>query len=80
MCGISGVLAFKNSNFAVTAEYLVRMRQPMAHRGPDGAGFWISADQRVGLAHRRLSIVDLSSSAAQPMSNAAWLAAAGLQR
>ena len=70
MCGISGVLAFKNSNFAVTAEYLVRMRDAMAHRGPDGAGLWISADQRVGLAHRRLSIVDLSSSAAQPMGNA----------
>src|SRR6267154_1191674 len=69
MCGISGVLAFKNSNFQVTAEYLVRMREMMVHRGPDGAGLWISPDRRVGLAHRRLSIIDLSDAAAQPMSN-----------
>ena len=70
MCGISGVLAFKNSNFEVTREYLVRMRDTMIHRGPDGAGVWVSADRRVGLAHRRLSIIDLSSAASQPMSNA----------
>jgi asparagine synthase (glutamine-hydrolysing) len=70
MCGISGVLAFRNSNFQVTAEYLVRMRDTMIHRGPDGAGLWVSADRRVGLAHRRLSIIDLSSAASQPMSNA----------
>ena len=69
MCGISGVLAFKNSNFQVTADYLIRMRETMVHRGPDGAGVWISPDRRVGLAHRRLSIIDLSDAAAQPMSN-----------
>jgi asparagine synthase (glutamine-hydrolysing) len=69
MCGISGVLAFKNSNFEVTTELLVRMRETMIHRGPDGAGLWISPDRRVGLAHRRLSIIDLSDSASQPMSN-----------
>jgi asparagine synthase (glutamine-hydrolysing) len=69
MCGISGVLAFKNSNFEVTPEFLVRMRDTMIHRGPDGAGVWISPDHRVGLAHRRLSIIDLSTAAAQPMSN-----------
>src|SRR6201996_5153592 len=69
MCGISGVLAFKNSNFQVTAEYLVRMRETMVHRGPDGAGMWISPDRRVGMAHRRLSIIDLSDAAAQPMSH-----------
>jgi asparagine synthase (glutamine-hydrolysing) len=69
MCGISGVLAFKNSNFEVTAEYLTRMRETMVHRGPDGAGLWISPDRRVGLAHRRLSIIDLSPAASQPMSN-----------
>ena len=69
MCGISGVLAFTNSNFEVTAEYLARMRDTMIHRGPDGAGLWISADRRVGLAHRRLSIIDLSDAASQPMSN-----------
>jgi asparagine synthase (glutamine-hydrolysing) len=67
MCGISGVLAFKNSNFEVTASYLVKMRDTMTHRGPDGAGFWIDPDRKLGLAHRRLSIIDLSSAAAQPM-------------
>ena len=70
MCGICGVLAFNNSNFELTTEYLVRMRDTMEHRGPDGAGVWLAPDRRVGLGHRRLSIVDLSSSAAQPMSNA----------
>ena len=69
MCGISGVLAFKTSNFQVTADYLLRMRETMVHRGPDGAGWWISPDRRVGLAHRRLAIIDLSDAAAQPMSN-----------
>jgi asparagine synthase (glutamine-hydrolysing) len=68
MCGISGVLAFKNSSFEVTTDYLVRMRDTMVHRGPDGAGLWISPDRRVGLAHRRLSIIDLSNAASQPMS------------
>jgi asparagine synthase (glutamine-hydrolysing) len=71
MCGISGVLAFKSTNFEVTAEYLARMRDTMIHRGPDGAGLWISPDRRVGLAHRRLSIIDLSDAACQPMSNRA---------
>ena len=69
MCGISGVLAFKNSNFEVTADYLARMRDTMVHRGPDGAGLWISPDRRLGLAHRRLSIIDLSDAASQPMSH-----------
>src|ERR1700679_83602 len=69
MCGISGVLGFKTSNFQVTEDYLLRMRETMVHRGPDGAGLWISPDRRVGLAHRRLSIIDLSDSPAQPLSN-----------
>jgi asparagine synthase (glutamine-hydrolysing) len=69
MCGISGVLAFKTSNFQVTADYLLRLRETMVHRGPDGAGLWISPDRHVGLAHRRLAIIDLSDAAAQPMSN-----------
>ena len=41
----------------------------MVHRGPDGAGLWISPDGRVGLGHRRLSIIDLSQAASQPMCN-----------
>jgi asparagine synthase (glutamine-hydrolysing) len=45
------------------------MRDTMVHRGPDGADSWISEDQRVGLGHRRLSIIDLNQLAAQPMHN-----------
>jgi asparagine synthase (glutamine-hydrolysing) len=45
------------------------MRDTMVHRGPDGSGVWVSQDGRVGLAHRRLSIIDLSDHAAQPMGN-----------
>jgi len=70
MCGVVGAFAFASSDFRITAPYLERMRDTMAHRGPDGAGTWISPDARVGLGHRRLSIVDLSDSAAQPMANA----------
>lgn len=69
MCGIAGSLVFDSGAFRVTRDYLTAMRDTMTHRGPDGQGLWISADSRVGLAHRRLSIVDLSDAAAQPMCN-----------
>ena len=69
MCGIVGALVFRNSNFAITEEYMIKMRDTMVHRGPDGAGIWISSDKKVGLGHRRLSIIDLSESAGQPMCN-----------
>jgi asparagine synthase (glutamine-hydrolysing) len=69
MCGIVGTLAFENSGFTVTEPYVRAMRDTMEHRGPDGAGVWISEDRRVGLGHRRLSIIDLSTSANQPMAN-----------
>ena len=68
MCGIAGVLDF-GTGFEVTESYLTRMRDTMVHRGPDGGGLWIGADRRIGLAHRRLSIIDLSAAADQPMSN-----------
>src|SRR5438270_367582 len=69
MCGINGALVFGDTAFHVTAPYITSMRDTMRHRGPDGAGLWISRDCRVGLGHRRLSIVDLSSTAGQPMAN-----------
>lgn len=77
MCGLAGILSFSQSNFRISEADLIRMRDTMVHRGPDGAGVWISSNGKVGLAHRRLSIIDLSDSAAQPMSNAdgsVWLA------
>lgn len=69
MCGIVGARVFQHSSFTVTQEYLARMRDTMSHRGPDGIGLWISADKRTGLGHRRLSIIDLSECANQPMCN-----------
>jgi hypothetical protein len=69
MCGIVGAFSFRDSGFRVTEHYLTPMRDAMAHRGPDGWGNWISPDECVGLGHRRLSIIDLSNDAAQPMSN-----------
>jgi asparagine synthase (glutamine-hydrolysing) len=69
MCGIAGVLSFTDSNFLVSGPYLTRMRDVMAHRGPDGAANFISPDRRLGLGFRRLAIIDLSERAMQPMSN-----------
>jgi asparagine synthase (glutamine-hydrolysing) len=69
MCGIVGALVFPNSHFTITEPYINRMRDTMAHRGPDGVGTWVAEDGRVGLGHRRLSIIDLSDAAAQPMCN-----------
>lgn len=67
MCGIVGIYSFKGK--PVDESLLVRMRDTMIHRGPDGAGTWLSPEGDVGLAHRRLSIIDLSNAASQPMSN-----------
>jgi asparagine synthase (glutamine-hydrolysing) len=67
MCGIVGVYSFIGK--PVDENLLLRMRDTMAHRGPDGVGMWLSEDGKVGLAHRRLSIIDLSEEASQPMCN-----------
>src|SRR4029453_447013 len=69
MCGVVGPLAFSGSRFEITPGYIERMRDAMAHRGPDGAGAWIASGGRVGLGHRRPSLIDLNSAGAQPMSN-----------
>lgn len=69
MCGLVGTLCLENTAFRVSASYLVRMRETMTHRGPDSAGLWISQDRNIGLGHRRLSIIDLSTAASQPMTN-----------
>lgn len=68
MCGIVGVVERNGSTGTITPDFLERMRDTMVHRGPDGAGLWVSDDRTIGLGHRRLSIIDLSESAAQPMS------------
>lgn len=65
MCGIAGILLHtSNTNAQV---YLKKMTDAIAHRGPDGEGLWSNKKNTVHLGHRRLSIIDLSSKAAQPM-------------
>ncbi len=67
MCGIAGSFVMRENASSIDADRLVRVRDHMRTRGPDGAGTWISDDERVGLAHRRLAIIDLSERGAQPM-------------
>ncbi len=69
MCGIVGTFSFSSNTFEVSESYIKIMRDTMEHRGPDGYGVWINTDKKVGFGHRRLSIIDLSTAAAQPMSN-----------
>ena len=67
MCGIIGLI----SRVPCTERRLLSVgRDVMIHRGPDDAGEWWSSDGRVGLAHRRLAIIDLSPSGHQPMHTA----------
>tara|TARA_B100000963_G_scaffold121937_1_gene106336 strand:+ start:17650 stop:19470 length:1821 start_codon:yes stop_codon:yes gene_type:complete len=65
MCGIAGVLDYRGDKLYKSD--LKRMTNAIAHRGPDGEGFFISKNNSVGLGHRRLSIIDLTDNASQPM-------------
>src|SRR5712692_10795100 len=64
MCGLAG---WVTSNLLDEAA-LRRMTDVLIHRGPDAEGFYISPDKKVGLGHRRLSIIDLATGD-QPLSN-----------
>lgn len=63
MCGVVG--EFRSDGAAVERARLVAMREALAHRGPDARGLY--CEGRVGLAHRRLAVIDLSTAANQPM-------------
>ncbi|MFP5264857.1 MAG: asparagine synthase (glutamine-hydrolyzing) [Blastocatellia bacterium] len=73
MCGICGVAGRADE------QLIKKMLEPIAHRGPDDEGVYVaetSTDERVGLGHRRLSIIDLSPAGHEPMSDAGgqiWL-------
>ena len=71
MCGIAGILDSETSS---TREQLLvggrRMEAALEHRGPDDSGVWVDAAAGVALAHRRLSILDLSPEGHQPMVSA----------
>jgi asparagine synthase (glutamine-hydrolysing) len=66
MCGIAGFADFTRRS---SEEQLAAMACAVPHRGPDGQGAWFreAAEAAIGLGHRRLSIIDLSTSANQPM-------------
>lgn len=69
MCGIAGIVSIGDDRPPLDLDVLNLMTDAMVRRGPDGRGLWISDDKKVGLGHRRLSIIDLSPLGAQPMSN-----------
>ena len=65
MCGIAGKISFSDKK--ISAQEIEVMNDAIKHRGPDDGGTYISPDGRVGLGHRRLSIIDLSPLGHQPM-------------
>jgi len=67
MCGINGLLYLKTNSLGNSRELVAGMNACIAHRGPDDEGLWSSKDDRLFLGHRRLSIIDLSTSGHQPM-------------
>jgi asparagine synthase (glutamine-hydrolysing) len=73
MCGINGILRLSPDAPLVEPDVVVRTRDAMATRGPDGEGLWVSPDGRIALGHRRLAIIDLSETGAQPMGTAETL-------
>src|SRR4030095_4535097 len=64
MCGIAGII---QASYQYSIHHLKKMTDALAHRGPDGEGFWQNHDGTALLGHRRLSVIDLSKDAAQPM-------------
>jgi asparagine synthase (glutamine-hydrolysing) len=69
MCGIAGILQFRpGAGMADPKAVVARMNDSLRHRGPDADGLWTSTNGLCHLGHRRLSIIDLSAAANQPMS------------
>jgi asparagine synthase (glutamine-hydrolysing) len=68
MCGITGFLNIGRSIGSAEGKMILdKMASKIAHRGPDDSGFWMDTSAGIGLAHRRLSIVDTSAAGGQPM-------------
>ena len=67
MCGVVGALSLRK---ALSLTTLASMTDCLLHRGPDAAGEWLDSKAGIALGHRRLSILDLSATGAQPMHSA----------
>ena len=67
MCGIAGIVSIDGTPLREIDTSLAVLDRLIAHRGPDGQGSWVAPARHVGLAHRRLAIIDLSGAARQPM-------------
>ena len=65
MCGIAGIIRLNKK--PVRQSKLKTMTETLVHRGPDGEGHWLNQKCNVGFGHRRLSVIDLTESASQPM-------------
>lgn len=69
MCGIAGIIHLSKSKIPDLSESLDLMSDLIRHRGPDGRGKWLAQNKTVGLAHRRLAVIDLTQAAYQPMTS-----------
>ena len=67
MCGIGGFTCLNNQPYEQGSSALKAVNHLLAHRGPDDSGIWMPDEMNVGLAHQRLSIIDLSANGSQPM-------------
>jgi len=65
MCGIAGIANIRGRPMERTE--IERLTDLVAHRGPDGSGYWFSAERNVALGHRRLAIIDPGTGGYQPM-------------
>jgi len=68
MCGFVGFVSKEKIITANSIENILKsMNDTIVHRGPDSEGYWVDSNLGLGLAHRRLSIIDLSKFGSQPM-------------
>src|SRR6187399_3042186 len=67
MCGIGGIFAYRSTAAPARRDELEKISARMIPRGPDADGIWMSPDERVALASRRLAIIDLTAEGTQPM-------------
>lgn len=70
MCGVAGFVSRKGMAEAEASRLIAAMTGPLAHRGPDGDGFWVADGGIAAFGHRRLAIIDLSPAGRQPMRSA----------